>query len=1231
MMQALDLMKLPLCGSALIEASAGTGKTYTIAALYLRLVLGHPQAKPLLPPQILVVTFTEAATSELKGRIRARLADAARFFQSPSEHADSFLQQLAAEFPQELWPSCAQQLTLAAQWMDDAAISTIHGWCNRMLTEHAFDSGASFDLELNTDLSDLKLQVVEDYWRSFIYPLSLTEYRLLQEKVSDPQQLLQRLEPMWGQVAAASEKPPSLLLQDEIIEKKQALAALKQPFGVWIDELDELIAAGRAAGQTINTKLRADYVARWLTALRLWRDSPELVMPELGTGLQRLTPQGMADAWKGAVPDHPILQAIAELPNLIAALPDAMNGIRQHALFWCQQRFEVQKQQLGVMGFDDLLVGLQDALAQPNGDVLAERIRQQFPFALIDEFQDTDPVQFAIFDRIYQLAAQRSDTGILLIGDPKQAIYSFRGADIYTYLQAKAKTQGRHYGLDTNFRSSHDMVAAVNCMFAKAEQRQSGRGAFLFRGAATDLTFSPVKAKGRAEVLDWQKPLPALAVRYLSSEGKPLAKSSYLAQMAGVCAAEISHMLQAGQSQQCVFASLSPKPGPKLGVQPRDIAVLVNNQQEADAIRKALADCQIRSVYLSDKGSVYDSPMAQDLWLWLDACAEPRNQLKVRSALASASLCWSYPMLARLQDDEWFMEQQLELFLQYHLLWQKSGVLPLVRRLMSDFQVAEHLAAATDAERRLTDLLHLAGLLQQASRNLEGERALLRYFSQQRSGVGAIEGDAVKLQLESDEALVRVVTIHKSKGLEYPLVFLPFICAVREIDAKKLPYRYYEEGRYQLAYHVDERTFALATEQRLAEDLRKLYVAVTRAQHYCWLGIAPLKELSAIGYLIADDGLLHPEQLASQLQVWLASEDWPQVDLQQADLALPAVKFIDLAAQQPLGDYAVMPARQRVPWWTASYSAIASGVENAEYKGSELYQELAVESQERLDFVQTTDISEDFIRGADAGTFLHGELEWAGEQGFSRMTQHPELWRQHLIESMTSLHLIWQTTQGWQRRFLRSEFEQNVIFATAQDAVAPVWHWLQSMLSVPLLADQTTLSTLQQSKVELEFWISADRVSTRQLDALLLKYLWPGQPRPELDPRLVNGMLKGFIDLSFMQDDKYYVLDYKSNYIPSGRYSDPELIDLMLAKRYDLQAACYGLAMHRLLRSRKAGYRPELHLGPAVYWFLRGSAQPNHGVLRVDLPVALITALDELFQGQAVPLPLSHQHTIGAI
>ncbi len=1219
-MQTLDLLKLPLAGSALIEASAGTGKTYTIAALYLRLVLGRMATEaadraPLLPPQILVVTFTDAATSELKGRIRTRLADAARYFNGELSVADPFLQQLANEFPPSQWGHCAAQLALAAQWMDDAAISTIHSWCYRMLTEHAFDSGAAFDLQLDTDLSTQKQQVVADYWRSFIYPLALDDFQLLRQKLSSPTQLLQMLLPMWQQTSAMPAQQPAELLQFERSERQRQLAALKAPFAHWITELAQIIAQGRANGLTINTKLRADWVERWLAALQQWVDHDDLALPEMGAGLQRLTPQGMADAWKGTVPEHPVFQAIANLPQAIAALPNALVGIQAHALAWCQQRFAAIKSQQGVLGFDDLLTALASALASANGEKLAMSIRQQFPFALIDEFQDTDPTQLAIFDEIYQLSAQRQDCGILLIGDPKQAIYGFRGADIYTYLAAKAKTAGRHFSLDTNFRSTDPMVKAVNAIFGQAESREAGKGAFLFRGAEFTLDFLPVKANGRKEQLQWQQSMAPLAIRYLyTDDGKPLAKNAYLSAMAQVCAREIALLLNAGQQQQCGFQS-SEHFQP---LQPRDIAILVNNQHEADTIRSALAKAQIRSVYLSDKGSVYQSQMAADLWLWLDACAQPRNHQKIRSALATASFAWSYQQLARLQDDEWFMEQQLELFWQYQQIWQKAGVLPLLRRLMTDFQIPEQLAQLIDGERRLTDLLHLGELLQQASRTLEGEQALLRFFAMQRAGLGPQENDAAKLHLESDEELVRVVTIHKSKGLEYPLVFLPFICAAREVDPKQLPYRYFANGQYHFAQTFAEDSYALACQQRLAEDLRKLYVALTRAQHYCWLGIAALKELSALGYLIAEDGLLNAAQLPAQLTAWLSAPEWPHYSLQQVDAALPIPMFLQSNQQQPLAEYQRMPARSRVPWWTASYSAIASGAEEVEQKSSEIFQELEGEhAVPALEQNHAAGIAEDFIRGARAGTFLHDALEWACQQGFGLIAKQPQLLADYLIEQLTLLHWLYPTNQGYGRRFLRSEQAQSPWFSTAAAAVQPLLDWLLQLMAVPLTDDGATLTTLTQCKAELEFWLSADKVSTRKLDELLQQYLWPGQARPELEPKLVNGMLKGFIDLSFMQQDKYYVADYKSNFVESGRYETSELVSIMLEKRYDLQAACYGLALHRLLLSRKANYDPSCHLGPAIYWFLRGCEQRNHGVLTVELPLALITAMDELFRGLA--------------
>jgi len=1277
-MQKLDLLQLPLQGNALIEASAGTGKTYTIAALYLRAVLGHGGQPPLLPPQILVVTFTEAATGELTERIRQRLSGAARYFRGELQEADPVLQQLAACYPSAQWPHCAMQLELAAQWMDEAAISTIHGWCNRMLSEHAFDSGSRFEEELSTDQSELMTQVVEDYWRCFVYPFSSETLLRWQRSFSSPQQLQKALSGVWREQPLPVAAAPAELIPTEQQQRQQQLHELKQPWPAWVPELAVLIEQARADKRLNGTKMRTDYVQKWLEGILAFATDPNADRLDIGAGSSRLTPEGIADACKGEPLQHPAFAAMAELVKALAALPDCSEDLRQHALAWCQQRFQHSQQQLGCFGFDDMLDRLKQALHAERGEVLASRIRNQFPLALIDEFQDTDPVQYGIFQQIYPLATPRSDCGLLLIGDPKQAIYAFRGADIYTYLQAKQATSPRHYSLDTNFRSTRAMVETVNLLFLKAEQRDSGCGAFLFRQQQNLVQFEPVKAKGRAETFIRSGEVsPALDLVYLDPSEKVLSKAAYFDSMASHCADHIQQLLYEGTLQRTGFQRSQPDGSEHfMPLQPADIAVLVNNQQEASAIRSALVKRGVRSVYLSDRGSVFNTAIAHDLLLWLEACADPLHEQKVRSALASQSLNWSYAELARLQQDEWFFEHWLACFSRFAKLWQQQGVLPLVRQLLLEFGLVARLATLADGERQLTDLLHLAELLQQVSRTLDGELALLRYFKEHLAGEQQLDADQLKLRLESDEALVRVVTIHKSKGLEYPLVFLPFIAAARPLDPAQLPYRYHDEQQQlQLCYQKDEHIFAKAEFEQLGEDLRKLYVALTRSRHYCYLGLAPLKERSAIGYLLSDSGLLAPTELATRLallqhpephpslcirsaQSLSSAEQIPAVSAARNTIAVPAQLSQQLSQQLPaLRSYAQMPQRPRYQWWAASYSALAEGA--GEHKGAapvpqaaggewagvdlvkntEMYQELKAEKGLGGEAPVPTpavaqEISQLFLRGATAGTFLHDCLEWAAEQGFAKALAEPVLLQEYLIKHCQQQHWLWQepSSDMWQRRLLVSDALELDRFDSAASAVAPLLVWLQAILQSEWRCDNAALSlvTLPSYKAELEFWFAATQVQTRAIDALLQQWIWPEAPRPALQSRTVNGMLKGFIDLTFEHQGRYHVLDYKSNFIEDGLYTDANMRLMMLEKRYDLQAALYALALHRLLRSRVPDYQISQHLGSAWYWFVRGcSGQPDglglkvepadlssQGMLQLEIPAALVLALDALFSGR---------------
>ncbi|WP_245748968.1 UvrD-helicase domain-containing protein [Oceanisphaera psychrotolerans] len=449
-------LRFVLHGSRLIEASAGTGKTFTISALYLRLVLGHGGdagfERELLPPEILVVTFTDAATRELRDRIRARLVEAALVFRG-EVGGDELLVQLRADFDPEQWPACARRLDIAAQWMDEAAVSTIHGWCQRMLREHAFDSGSLFTQTLQTDHGELLALVVRDYWRQQCYPLAGETLDWVISHWKTPDTLLGELRPLLQEAGEAS-GPLSALLDAQLQARAHAWIELKAPWLNWADELESMLMAAVTAKQVDGRKLQARYISAWCDKLRDWAGGDETTL-DIGTGFIRLTPDGLSEAWKaGEPPAHPALEAMVTLPVQIDTLSTPLEAARRHAAAWVSRRFDEEKRRRAEMGFDDMLSRLDDALQGENGDRLAEVIRGQFPVALIDEFQDTDPLQYRIFDRIYRLAENHGSSGLFLIGDPKQAIYAFRGADIHTYLGARQATRGRHDSLDTNFRSA---------------------------------------------------------------------------------------------------------------------------------------------------------------------------------------------------------------------------------------------------------------------------------------------------------------------------------------------------------------------------------------------------------------------------------------------------------------------------------------------------------------------------------------------------------------------------------------------------------------------------------------------------------------------------------------------------------------------------------------------------------------------------------------------------------
>ena len=1223
------IQTLPLHGRRLIEASAGTGKTYTLAGLYLRLVLGV-DCPARMPPDILVLTFTRAATRELRDRIRSRLVEAAQAFRQGHSKDDN-LQWLINYFPPERLPACARLLDVAAGWMDEAAIHTIHAWCQTMLRQHAFDSGSLFDQDVDAADPLLAQHAVADYWRRWWYRDHPYRSHLAQwvGSFDDFSRQLHTLRRSAATLVAAGQPIAALSPGDFMEERRaleqgpgQAVAELLQAWSEQGDELAEVLLVALDQGH-FYADSKTGVPATKAAIRRLLAEIPALQPGQpFPAGLDQLLPSHLqAMCKKNKAPTHPWLDRLEAAWEQMGGYPDRRAGLWQHAVDSVNALLKQEKQRANALDFDDLLMQLDEALGGPGGDALRQTLLSQYPIALVDEFQDTDPVQFRIFRRVWGAAADDDPArGLFLIGDPKQSIYSFRGADIHAYLEARDSIDSRH-SLGRNFRSSTAMVDAVNALFEAGDQHPRGAFAFAQPGQPSALPFERVEAEGRKEklIIKGQPATPMTLWYHPEGEGSSnLGLGEYRAVMAEQAAETIADLLSQAEQGQAVFEAEDQPPRP---LRPADIAVLVRKTSQANRVLSALRRRGVAAVYLSDRESIFDSDQARELCLVLKGIAEPGDELSLRTALATRLFGLSPAELDALNQDEQLIEEAFERFARLLALWRQKGVLAMVQRLLDLYQLpARLLADAEQGERALTNLLHLAELLQGESQALDGEQALIQWLAEQVQLDQRGQDDEQQLRLESDAELVRVVTCHAAKGLEYPLVLVPFVCDYREAKADG-PLGYHDGHRPVLDLDPDAEALARHQLESLQEELRLFYVAVTRARHACWLGVAPVRSGNArkqppalecypFGHLLLGlaDALGQPPPMSELLDALQgrAPDLIKRIDL-NSSISTTRLPAADARALAPARQYQGHP---REPWWIASYSALKQvGGELADDDATDAADN-AAEDQAREEAIDRAEPSagtggagryrgqgiHGFPAGPRPGTFLHGLLEWAGRQGLAETLARPDAF---LAEIDKRCRL-----RGW------GHWRQVLL------------DWMIEQLRQTMVLGEDRLSLAElavgQYTPELEFWFQASQVQTEALDRLVRRATFDGATRKPLARNQLNGMMRGFIDLVFEHQGRYYVLDYKSNRLGDSAeaYTLEAMQASVLDKRYDLQFAVYTLALHRLLKSRLPDYDFERHVGGSVYLYLRGCGSPGGGVFHYRPTRALIESLDRLFSGR---------------
>lgn len=1186
----LKHLQVELSGMHLIEASAGTGKTYAIALLYLRLLV----ELQLEPKQILVVTFTEAATKELRGRIRRRIREALDVVDGGATD-DSLLRDLCTNVTGR-WSDrrlVRDSLDRALKSFDTAAIFTIHGFCLRALQDNAFESGSRYDTELVTDPTELMREVVDDFWRRSFFNDSAHLLGFALKNKYSVDSLRTFAQGMIGnpKVKIIPEFSPEMIAGLDV----DCLSLFGRIQKEWGQEIMDLL--------TNDSGLSRDVKHYPKTSLPDWSAQMEGYGSggnpyDLPPNFSMFTASRIAKGKKptGAALNHSFFDLCEELHQ------NVLNRLRLflgELLAYCAEQVPMRKTQRNIRFFSDLLNDLYQVLSGENGASLAARLRECYQAALIDEFQDTDPVQYDIFRTV------QGDTSLplFLIGDPKQAIYSFRGADIFAYIQAARDVpEESRFTLTSNWRSTPELLAAFNRIFT------NDRKPFIY----DEIEYHPVTAGKETGIrlADATGEPSPLQIWLMPPDDLNVTRAATIIPQA--VAGEITRLLREGTAGR---AMIGDKP-----VVPADIAVIVRSHRQAAAIRDALTPLGIPCVMRSDM-TIFATDEAREVCTLLQGLLNPGGEAGVRAALVTDILGRTGSDIATLLDNEAAWERCLEQFREYHQIWHDRGFMVMTRLLLEQHGVRGRLLRYSDGERRLTNLLHCFEVIHGKAHELGvGMEGLVTWFSERVSAREKKEEHEIRL--ETDEKAVKILTIHVSKGLEYPIVFCPYLWT--GLIANDEVATFHEGPTMVKDYGSDEfsRHQEWAEKEQLAESLRLLYVAVTRARYRCYLYGGKVTsssdksrpETSPLAYLFhaspatrtaedlvmqvaSDFSTLTAEALQEQLQECAADGDGSiSVAPLPEDLA-PGTWQPD---QDRSAGFACRTFRGTVrnDWRVASFTSFVShDPKTAELPDRDEALRADEPARPGSDVPTEGMTIFTFPRGARAGIFMHAIFE---ELDFSAASESS-------IAKIVGKNLeVHGFDQAWQPCIC-------AMVATVINA------------SLPAPGAAFSLSDLKAGSwlPELEFFFPLKFVTSEKLRRLLQGYSDEHQP-VDLDAVLsslqfkpVRGLVRGFMDMVFEHNGRYYLLDWKSNHLGYRveDYNQEVMSHEMVRNRYPLQYLLYTVALNKYLSLRIENYNYEQHFGGVFYFFLRGvnlQEGDDYGIFRTTPPAGLVKTLTEL-------------------
>ena len=1204
-----------------IEASAGTGKTFTLSSLMVRIFLGA-----YLPNQVIATTFTRAAAAELKSRVRARLIETLRYFEGCQSLTEREIQAKIAVEQDPLFIKvltdyaqrvgfAQERLKLVIDQLDELFVGTLDSFSQKLLREFSFESGKIERADITDDAQSYTQQLIHDVLREWIQaqPQPVVNYLLMSQQLKSVENFIPLVNDTLNFASASMVEVQSPNLKIDAFEKH--LSYLAQINEQDIEKLSEYYLEDGQYFDLINkkafskgkfTKIFRESLPQVISSLKVYGkesffsqsiqknilEVQSIFLDSKGNYRETIFKKCDQSVVDGFYNDQ-LTKILYELVNAKLDLESQLKAYSTYVSYYLSS--EVKKrlpqvlQQKSETTFAQQIRTLSEALQGEQGRRFAQFVQARYPLILVDEFQDTNQDQDDMLARIWRDVQRYHQGCMIMVGDPKQAIYGFRGGDMLTYNKARLDVlakQGRQYSLKYNHRSVQKLVQVVDALF----QRQQDFGEQVY--------YQPVEAGTR--------PHPALVdaqgenhvpLRWLLLEDKK--------NEAQQVAWKIRDLINQGIQQQLYVADDPPQ---FMGA--NDIAVLSKNHDGLDKVQFELERLGIL-VNRPSKRSVFESQVAKDVGALLTAMMHPFDEAKVRRALLSRLLAIDLKQLLELEKQANGLSQFMADFDDIRDMWINKGFLSAWQYALNLFKVWKNLVAyqSRDNERTVVNLRHLTELLSQHSEQFQGAQKLYHWYLKQLHLPAEREWELERKL--SNATGVQLMTIHQSKGLEFKIVFL--LGADKDFKEmnKTLNFSTLEQinpttGQSELqrivavndANLLDPAAIDQHNERAEAEQHRLWYVALTRASHrvYALLQDQEYKSNTALAFWRGQAGNLfeHP-----------ASGD--EVLLTEKPIRLQPAKQQEIIQLQALA----FPEQRFYPRSKTSFSALAQHLSRKEAMDAlAVLSETVGSADDEINHPVLEDvelsqplawIKRQFPMGTTAGTFLHEIFEHidfqdSGDWGL-------EIHRRFKNDSP----LLWQELLGkYQHEFGQDDETQLVLWMQA---------WLADVLETPLHAGfQLKQLKADEHLAEFPFYLSlSDHVlAIKRIQALFQEY---GIDLLDLNEANSARYLTGSIDLVYFDGQRYHIADYKSNFLGADQQSyNHDAIQLNMSHAsYWLQAGLYLVALHRYLKVNLLDYDIEEHLGQASYLYLRGmNGQPDQGVLSWRASPEFILRLDAI-------------------